>query len=880
MNLPNARHIVLSCSLAMLATVAADEPWWSFQSLAPGVAGQAIDDHIDAVLRERNLRPMPRADARTLMRRLSFDLTGLPPEPDALDAFVNAYRENPETAYASLVDQLLASPHYGERWARHWLDVVHYGDTHGYDKDQARPHAWPYRDYVIRAFNSDRPYARFVQEQLAGDVLFPGSPDGIEALGFIAAGPWDLIGHVEVAEDRTDGKIARHLDRDDMVANTMSTFVSLTVHCAQCHDHKFDPIPASEYYGLQAVFAALDRADRMYDPDPETAGRRRTLEDALRHARTKADAMQRLAGARAGEAMAAIDGMLAAARSPSSSLSAHRGYHSAIEAEPAQEKWVQLDLGTSREVGAVLLHPCHDDFNGIGDGFGFPVRYRVEASDDPAFSIGVTVVADCSMTDQTNPGIRAVSHQTKVRARYVRVTATRLAARQDDFIFALAEISVLDAEGGPAASAMLVTAKDSIEGPPSWRRDNVVDGWYPGIDEKVLSRQRRGTLEKLESARKSVVAAVLGDDLAAEAEDASRKVAELEAGLAALPPPSRVYAGTIHHGTGAFAGTGSRDGKPRPIHVLSRGNVNRPGEEALPGALTAIQQLPAQFALQADAPEGRRRAALAHWITSPDNPLTWRSIVNRVWQYHFGRGLVDTPNDFGRMGSRPSHPALLDWLAADFRDSGGSLKRLHRLIVGSEAYRRSSADHDANAKQDPANRFLWRMNRRRLEAEAMRDSLLTVSGLLDRRMGGPAFQDFVILHPEHSPHYEYHLADLNDTRLHRRSIYRFLVRSKPQPWMTTMDCADPSMLVERRNETITPLQALALMNNQLALLAAQKFAERIEREAGPPEERLQRAFALALGRSATPGEMTVLAGKSLSEVCRALLNLNEFVFVD
>ena len=348
--------------------------------------------------------------------------------------------------------------------------------------------------------------------------------DGMEALGFIAAGPWDLIGHVEVAEDRTDGKIARHLDRDDMVANTMSTFVSLTVHCAQCHDHKFDPIPASEYYGLQAVFAALDRADRMYDPDPETAGRRRTLEDALRHARTKADAMQRLAGARAGEAMAAIDGMLAAARSPSSSLSAHRGYHSAIEAEPAQEKLVQLDLGTSREVGAVLLHPCHDDFNGIGDGFGFPVRYRVEASDDPAFSIGVTVVADCSMTDQTNPGIRAVSHQTKVRARYVRVTATRLAARQDDFIFALAEISVLDAEGGPAASAMLVTAKDSIEGPPSWRRDNVVDGWYPGIDEKVLARQRRGTLETLESARKSVVAAVLGDDLAAEAEDASRKL--------------------------------------------------------------------------------------------------------------------------------------------------------------------------------------------------------------------------------------------------------------------------------------------------------------------------------------------------------------------
>ena len=223
-----------------------------------------IDGFIRAKLAEKHLTMSPEADARTLCRRLYFDLIGLPPTPEELDAF--AADTNPQ-AYERLVDKLLASPRYGERWARYWLDVVHYGDTHGYDKDKPRPHAWPYRDYVIRAFNEDKPYARFIQEQLAGDVLFPHTRDGIEALGFIAAGPWDYIGHSEVPETKTDGKIARHLDRDDMVANTIGTFCSATIHCAQCHNHKFDPITQEDYYSLQAVFAALDRTDRQYYPD-------------------------------------------------------------------------------------------------------------------------------------------------------------------------------------------------------------------------------------------------------------------------------------------------------------------------------------------------------------------------------------------------------------------------------------------------------------------------------------------------------------------------------------------------------------------------------------------------------------------------------------
>jgi hypothetical protein len=258
--------------------------------------------------------------------------------------------------------------------------------------------------------------------------------------------------------------------------------------------------------------------------------------------------------------------------------------------------------------------------------------------------------------------------------------------------------------------------------------------------------------------------------------------------------------------------------------------------------------------------------------------------VNRVWQYHFGRGLVDSPNDFGHMGATPSHPELLDWLAAEFRDSGGSFKKLHRLIVTSAAYKQSSASRADHAAIDSNNALLWRQNRRKLEAEAIRDSMLAVAGQLDLTMGGPSFQDFVVTHPEHSPHYEYQLADPEDAKLHRRSIYRFLVRSQQQPFMSALDCADPSMLVEKRNQTITPLQALAQLNNQLALAMSKHFAARVEAGGGTREEQVCNAFRLALARPPSDTERSSLLAYAnehgLANACRAILNLNEFAFVD
>lgn len=857
--------------------------WWSLKPIVrPAVIPATlnpIDAFIAARLAQKGLAMSPAADARTLCRRLYFDLIGLPSTPEELDAYEQAAKVDP-LAYEKLVDKLLASPRYGERWARHWLDVVHYGDTHGYDKDQPRRNAWPYRDYVIRAFNDDKPYARFVQEQLAGDVLFPNSRDGIEALGFIAAGPWDLIGHAEVPEDKNDGKVARHLDRDDMVGNTIGTFCSATIQCAQCHNHKFDPFSQEDYYALQAVFAALDRADKSYDLDPRVAVERAVLtaRKSELQAKDKAFAVQiKQAG---GEALVELEKKIAAAETVASQGRLPQyGWHSAIEKNAETRKWVQVDLGAVIALDRVVIAGCFDDFNKIGAGFGFPVRFRVEAGDDAEFGAASIVIAAHDLEDHANPGTAPQSFAAAGKiARYVRVTATKLAPRQNDFIFALAELQVFDKTGKNVALGAAVTSSDSIEAPVRWGRKNLTDGIYPAkSNEKLVVLHRQ---------RDELLANVTDEPTRRARAETTLALTDVTKQIAALPPERTVYAGTIYTGSGAFAGTGAKGGKPRPIFMLRRGQVTLPGKEVGPGTLSAVTALPARFEIAPDASEGARRAALAKWITDEKNPLTWRSIVNRVWQGHFGRGLVDTPDDFGRMGALPSHPELLDWLATDFRDKGGSLKRLHKLIVTSATYRQSSRADNAKGRQlDTNNALLWRQNRRKLDAEAVHDATLAVSGTLDLTMGGPGWQDFIIERPEHSPHYKYDKADPADVKTWRRSIYRFIVRSQMQPFMTALDCADPSMRVDKRNESVSPAQALAMLNNGFMVTQAAQFAARVEKEAGPSQSaQVGRAFRLAFGHAPSARETAKLANfareHGLANLCRLILNLNEFVFVD
>jgi len=845
--------------------------WWAFKPLSKP-QGQSVDAFIHEKLKEQGLTPAPRADARTLIRRLYFDLTGLPPDPSDLTDLT-------DQKYEALVDKLLASPRYGERWARHWLDAVHYGETHGYDKDKPRLNAWPYRDYVIRALNNDKPYARFIEEQIAGDVLYPGTTDGVTALGFIAAGPWDLIGHAEVPETKLDGKIARHLDRDDMVQNAIGTFCSLTVQCAQCHNHKFDPISQEDYYSLQAVFAGIDRTDVDYYPDDASMLKFAALQKQKKQLTDEIAALEEPLKKKAGEAYAAlskrIDG--AAEKGANPNAKPDFGYHSAISPTQHAVKWVQVDLGKSAQVERIVLKPCYDDFGKIGGGFGFPVRFKIEVSDDPTFKTGVTLVwrkHDATfMNDFANPGLKSFETGTAgddgVTGRFVRVSAVKLAPRANDYIFALAELEVYDSKTGPnLAAGRPVTSLDSIEAAPRWRRANLTDGIAPESrteeDKQKLIRERDALmLAQADEATKTKLRA-------------ARKQRDA---LPQLPAPQKVYAGAVHYGSGAFKGT---HGVPRVIQVLKRGDMKQPAQEVSAGTVTALSELfQVPFKVAGDH-ESARRAALAKWITDKNNALTWRSIVNRVWQHHFGRGLVDTANDFGRMGGKPSHPELLDWLAVWFRDEAkGSLKALHKLIVMSETYRQSS---DGSVRLDGSNVFLSHQNRRKLDAESIRDSILAVSGKLDLTMGGPSFQDFVIDKPQHSPHYEYHLHDPEDPKSHRRSIYRFIVRSQQQPFMTVMDCADPSMRVEKRNESLSPLQALAMMNNGLTVAMAKHYAERVTKEAQGLEAQTKRAFTLALSRDPKPDELAPLIDyakrEGLENTCRVILNLNEFSFVD
>ena len=863
--------------------------WWSLKpltkpALPSGDAAHPIDRFILAKLQEKHLQPSATADARTILRRLNFDLIGLPPTAEELASFEKDAAQDLPAAIGRTADRLLASPRYGERWGRHWLDVVHYGDTHGYDKDKLRPNAWPYRDYVIRSLNDDKPYARFVEEQLAGDTLYPATADGHIAQGFISAGPWDWIGHAELPETKLDGKIARALDRDDMVSNTTGAFLATTAQCARCHNHKFDPIKQEDYYRLQAVFAALDKADKSFDVDPDAAKRRAPLVAERSRLDGEIKTLNEKIATADSRRVTLIGKIIDELKQGTAAVERlEYGYHSATSKEQSATKWVQVDLGVARELTEVILTGCHDTYNNIGAGFGFPVRYKVELSNDAKFTQGVTSIADFTAADVPNPGVKPQRFSlAKLKGRYLRVTATKLGLRKNDYILALAELQAIDPKGRNVALGSNVTSLDSIEAGPRWGRLNLTDGYFYGPkserdDARIALLER----ERAEIRKGSNKVSPADNARLAELTVARSKVAKE---LAALPAPQVAYVGTIHKGSGSFAGTGANGGKPRPIFILKRGDVSQPDKEVGPGTLPFTKELTSQFNLPPDAPEGARRVALAKWITDNRNPLTWRVIVNRVWHYHFGRGLSDTPNDFGRMGSLPTHPELLDWLAVDFRDGGQSLKKLHRLIVTSATYRQSSLGNPANEKIDTSNAFLWRMNRRKLEAEAVNDSVLSVAGKLDLTMGGPGFQDFVIEKPQHSPHYEYDQHDVEDPKSHRRSVYRFIVRSQPQPFLTVLDCADPSMSVASRNETVNALQALAMRNNRLTVAMAKHFAARVAKDAATPPAQLDLAFRLALGRPPSAKEAEAMSGyvheHGLTNLCRLIFNLNEFNFVD
>jgi Protein of unknown function (DUF1553)/Protein of unknown function (DUF1549) len=763
--------------------------FWSLRTPVKG-AGD-IDSFVLAKLRAKNLELAPRADQRTLIRRLSFDLTGLPPEPDLY-----------KLSYADATERLLASPHYGERWGRHWLDVVRFGETDGGEHNYERFHAWRYRDYVIRSFNEDKPYDRFIREQIAGDLIDPDNPEMVAATGFLVAGPWDQVS-AELNKDKVMAATARMDELDDMVTTTFHTFQAMTVNCARCHDHKFDPIPTRDYYRLTAVFRGVGFGNRKV----ATAEMEKQYEEAAKPVREELDRVKR---------------GLASIEDP-------------VRLRLLKAKYIAFDRQREAEPGRITLNPVWNR-----NRFA-PVRakhWRLVITDHagkrpvvdnlqllPAGTVVNKWEGDSKASDDA-PAVLALPPTDKAVAEITwsgHLTVYRLEASNDGQVWRTACAS-LDHVG-----------RNELE--------------LPRLEEAELVRE-------------------LSPEARAQRSELLAHRVSLEKQLAGIPSLAMVYAA-----------------RPRIVEkafLLERGSVTRPGEELTPGSLTAVAQLGPELQLNGDAPDRERRLALADWLANPKNPLTARVIVNRVWQYHFGQGIVNTPSDFGLMGDRPSHPELLDSLAVSFMENGWSLKWLHRQILYSQTYQQSDRFDEKAHAVDAANRLLWRMPLKRMDAETLRDSILFVTGKLDlQHRSGPSF---ALQKKGDRGTFIYQALDNDGPEVWKRAVFRLVVRGGERIMLDSFDCPDPAVATPQRSVSNTPVQALTLLNNDFVVRQAGILAERIEREAGKEHGApMERAYDLLYGRKPTENERKIgsefLERQPLAAYCRVLLNSNEFVYV-
>ena len=862
--------------------------WWSLKPLIPtaipssaalpsGVANP-IDAFIDEKLANKGLSRSSLATPRERIRRLYYDLIGLPPSPEETRAFLD---DPSQAAYEALVDKLLESPRYGERWARHWLDTIHFADSHGYEHDVGRDQAWPYRDYVIRALNSDTRWDRFIREQLAVDVIAPEATDLIPALGFLGAGTFDLSTY------STGPVTFDYLDRDDMLTQTMAAFCSTTANCARCHAHKFDPISQEDYYALQAVFAGILKGNIQYDTDAQTAHRRQEL-TRIKQAAQALDA----AILEAPVAKGLIDAI-------ASSLDQRPTFkplelQSFVSLEGAtltkDTEFSYVASGTSPETDTYVLTAKvplekitalrldvlpHDSLPMKGPGRcqngNLHLSEVIVSVFDPEDNTGtnISIVRTSADFNQAGWGIeRSIDKDLKTAwGIHPEVGQPHYAVFEFAQPIAMSDRSTLSVtlkqlHGG---SHLIGAFRLSVTDAPSGQAVAI-----PLAVERAMgvSPSERSAQDKL------TVDAYLAN-LAVDAE------------LAKLPPQGTVYAvGTsvsIPSGNGNHQA--AKIGSPKKVHLLDRGDIAKPLQEVPAGALTALTHAPSRFENPASPNEAPRRAALADWIAHRENVLTWRSAVNRIWHYHFGQGLCDTPSDFGRMGGVPSHPELVDWLAVWFRDdASGSLKELHRLIVTSQTYQQTSQDRADAAAIDGTNRLLWRQNRLRLDADGFRDYLLSVSGRLDTTMGGSAIEHFKKSPgPQSTPKLDYAVYDWSAPGSNRRSIYRCVWRGIPDPLMAALDFPDLGLLAPSRTFSASPLQSLALMNNPFVLHHAQATSERLQREHPELEDQIRLLFELAYQRAPQDAELGELKSyvtkHGLAALCRIVFNSNDFLFI-
>ncbi len=889
--------------------------WWSLQPVRrpdpPDEKGAAhpIDRFVLHKLRE--LDPAAtislEADRRTLIRRVTFDLVGLPPSAKDVAEFVSDTRPD---AYERLVDRLLASPHYGERQARQWLDVVRFGETDGFERNTIRPNAWPYRDWLIRAFNADLPYDEFVRMQIAGDVLFDDPSlvsvsedarrDAIVATGALVAGVHNtVLGNEEMR------LAARQDEIEDLLGSVGQTFLGVTLNCARCHDHKFDPVTQADYYAMAASLVAVRHGERTL-PRPEVEQRLLASRDALAKVSRTLDGLERpvreailkergagqLGGSDAVRPVAAWDfrtgmkdltGALhceaqGEARKTPEGVELHGrvdGGTAYLRSAPlgftlgpkTLEAWVRLGNDSQRGGGVMSVQtPDGAVFDAIVYGENEPKRWM-------AGSNGFVRTSPFRGTDETEAATRVV----QIALTYAADGTITAYRDGQPYGQPYKSVGLQAFEAGRGGTVRLSTRAGG--GNRMWGGTLVAARLY----DRPLSA------DEVKRAYATGPGVVSEEELVARLDDASRErrkslqtqTAALQTEIVELQARAveKVYATTV--------------GKIEPVHLLARGDLRLPRGEAAPGVIASVR-VPGVDEVPKDAGDRPRRLRLASWISSPANPLAARVIVNRLWHGHFGTGIVDTPNDFGFNGGRPSHPELLDWLSAELVSpsanaseeplvEGGAwrLKRLHRLIVTSAAYKQSSRPRAEWLTKDAESRLLWRKPARRLDAEQLRDAMLAASGLLDRTVGGKGFSDYKDTFLNGTTYFE--PFDNEAPEAMRRSIYRFLPRGANPGLLDAFDCPDPSASAPRRAVTTTPLQALSLWNNGFTLRCAEALAARAEREDGGTG-RIRQAWMLALQRDPTAKEAadaeTLARDHGLATLCRALLNSNEFLLVE
>lgn len=933
---------------------------WSFKPVRSEFHSASIDEYIEAELSKHQLSFSESASRQVWLRRVTFDLIGLPPTPEEIEDFLN---DHSDRAFEKVVDRLLDSPRYGERWAQHWLDVVRFADTHGFEVNTERPNAWPYRDYVIRSFNDDTPYDQFVKEQIVGDMLGADA-----ATGFLVTASVLLPG--QIGKDEPSMRLARQDALDEIVNNISQTFLGLSVGCARCHDHKFDPITAKDYYAMQAFVAGVEYEDREIEKerDYKTEQQIKRLSQQIQEIDEQLLELTPLAR-------------------PESQQEWTNATENIESFEPTHAKFIRFTIHNSNLHPTLgLIEPCIDEFEIYADsdrktnlalasagtkvtasGSRTSAAHRLEhvndgklgnphswMSDSPGtgwllfelpekmtisqvfwsrdrlgeftdrlptgFTLEVGLRKDDlkpvryvlpprGIVQAAGPNVDRFSPIRTSQIRFEITTTNSLEPCIDEIeVFNSAGQNVALSESGTTAR----TSGDIIVADrhdPSFLNDGRYGnsrswlGNQPGVGWIELTFESEQEIEQVRWSRDRL--AEYDDRLATAyriqvkqggkwitVADSTDRLSYVE-GLTQVPISTRIGLSDeekesiddLHSQRDAllkqketlttpplmFAG---RFRQPDQIYLLNRGDPEQPGKEVSPAVIEALGDL----SLVANSPEQDRRQTLAEWIASSDNPLTARVIVNRVWQGHFGSGLVNTPSDFGRNGAKPSHPELLDFLAKQFAEQGWSIKSLHRMVVLSKTYRQSSQSNLDGSQVDADVRYLWRFPSRRLDAETIRDSMLSVSGLLNERMYGRGFNLF----DKRGGLTGFEPVQKLSSENQRRMIYAHKVRRETDSVFGAFDCPDAGQSTALRRTSTTPIQALNLFNSWFTISVSEAFAQRVEKEAGTQvDAQINRAFQLSLGRAPDDDELNeirpVVAKHGLPVLCRVLFNCNEFV---